>query len=599
MYLGLPSVLIIMLAASLAATFYGLLALWAVAARVRWYWHITPLALTLTALVPMGGHQPILIFGTQAAGVVLFACAAAGLARWRGWDVDPASLANHWRFSLRDGVLAILLAAVVLTIARSAPPSGESANLIPWWRYAITGLGFCAVTGAAMALVGGRLRWYLRIVLVLVLAGAGEELIALGNLGEAIEPFVFGVGQSPASASDWAGLLATGQMLFTVAWLLLLRLSGWHWWRRKPVRPTEPEPPPAHWAKARLAVRWSSRAALLASSALLVWLVGEVYWELLPPTRFPDVVLPSPNGRDDVVVIDQKLDWRSIPNQDFDIASDADCVRFVEQNAEALDLLRAAVQKQWLCHVDYYDSSTSIDEIQAARSCCRALVVDARRQLALGRPDLAVQDYLDIVQLGILSGQGGLLIDDLVGDAIIGVGIFNLTEKFDRLDPLLQREVATNLDVLDGIREPLAEVLARDELFDKASGGWIGRLAYWAEHVETGPEHWILESATKARKRVDALQRLVMTEAAIRAFQAQHKRLPDDLAELVPEYLSKTPTDPFGDGPLVFRRSDDGGYLLYSVGSNGVDDGGQRATLIDAANSGIGDLFHDASTEVY
>lgn len=595
--MSIPSFVIIVLAAILAATFFGLLALWAAGGRLRWYWHAAPLALALAALVPMGGHQPLLVFGCQAAAVVAWESLTACFARWRGWDPTAVSWTQRWRFTLRDGVLAILLAAVVLATARSAPPAGASATPLPWWRYAVSGIGLGAVTCAAMALVGGRLRWYLRTVLVLALADAGEVLIALGNLGEAIEPFVFGGVPSILTGDVCAETVATGQLLLTAAWLLLLRLSGWYWWGAI-LLPADGRLSQRRWVKTRLAVRWSSRTALLASSALLVCLVGEVYWELLPPTQFPDVVLPSPNGSDDIVVIDKKLDWRTIPGQDFDIASDADCVRFVEDNTEALGLLRAAIEKQWLRNVDYYDLSMSLDEIQAARNCARALIADARCQLALGRPDLAVRDYLDIVQLGILCGQGGLVIDDLVGDAIIGVGTYQLTEQLDRLDPLLHREVATTLDVLDGIRDPLPDVLARDELFDKASGGWIGRLNYWAEHVETGPDHWLLESITKARNRSLALQRLVMTDAAIRAFEAKHKRLPNDLAELAPEYLSKVPADPLGNGPLVYRRTN-GGYLLYSVGGNGIDDGGQRASYFDAMNSDIGDLFHDASTDVY
>jgi hypothetical protein len=42
----------------------------------------------------------------------------------------------------------------------------------------------------------------------------------------------------------------------------------------------------------------------------------------------------------------------------------------------------------------------------------------------------------------------------------------------------------------------------------------------------------------------------------------------------VPEFLSSVPLDPVDGEPLRYRRNGDGTFLLYSVGENGVDDGG-------------------------
>jgi hypothetical protein len=94
------------------------------------------------------------------------------------------------------------------------------------------------------------------------------------------------------------------------------------------------------------------------------------------------------------------------------------------------------------------------------------------------------------------------------------------------------------------------------------------------------------------------MRRLLMTEAALRLFHSEHGRWPASLIELVPDLLSKVPTDPFSGQPLVYRCTEDG-YLLYSVGGNGVDDGGQRATLFGAVQEETGDLFFDASNVVY
>ena len=42
-------------------------------------------------------------------------------------------------------------------------------------------------------------------------------------------------------------------------------------------------------------------------------------------------------------------------------------------------------------------------------------------------------------------------------------------------------------------------------------------------------------------------------------------------------YLAKVPFDAFNEKPLTYRKTNTG-YLFYSVGSNGVDDGGKLVT---------------------
>jgi hypothetical protein len=57
----------------------------------------------------------------------------------------------------------------------------------------------------------------------------------------------------------------------------------------------------------------------------------------------------------------------------------------------------------------------------------------------------------------------------------------------------------------------------------------------------------------------------------------KHKKLPETIDELVPEFLPAVPKDPLGIGPIVYRRVKDG-YTIYSVGSDGDDDDGRPVT---------------------
>jgi RNA polymerase sigma factor (sigma-70 family) len=72
--------------------------------------------------------------------------------------------------------------------------------------------------------------------------------------------------------------------------------------------------------------------------------------------------------------------------------------------------------------------------------------------------------------------------------------------------------------------------------------------------------------------------RLALTALGLEQFRAAHNNLyPATLSELVPNYLPAPLEDPFDGQPLRYRKQG-AGYVLYSIGPNLKDDGGQRMT---------------------
>ena len=67
---------------------------------------------------------------------------------------------------------------------------------------------------------------------------------------------------------------------------------------------------------------------------------------------------------------------------------------------------------------------------------------------------------------------------------------------------------------------------------------------------------------------------LALTAIALRRYELRHGNLPSELAALIPEFLPSLPHDWMDGKPLRYRRQPDGQFLLYSVGEDGVDDGG-------------------------
>jgi hypothetical protein len=81
--------------------------------------------------------------------------------------------------------------------------------------------------------------------------------------------------------------------------------------------------------------------------------------------------------------------------------------------------------------------------------------------------------------------------------------------------------------------------------------------------------------AGEASRRNQAYLRCAIVAVAAERFRQEQHRWPTTLAELVPNYLSAVPTDPYDGQPLRFKAAPDG-LLIYSVGPDRQDDGGAR-----------------------
>lgn len=75
--------------------------------------------------------------------------------------------------------------------------------------------------------------------------------------------------------------------------------------------------------------------------------------------------------------------------------------------------------------------------------------------------------------------------------------------------------------------------------------------------------------------------RLLMTAFALQAFIKDNGHYPETLDELRGKYLQEILVDPFGqNAPLIYRRKGES-YTLYSIGPDGVDNGGTPIKIED------------------
>jgi hypothetical protein len=96
-------------------------------------------------------------------------------------------------------------------------------------------------------------------------------------------------------------------------------------------------------------------------------------------------------------------------------------------------------------------------------------------------------------------------------------------------------------------------------------GKWLGYSL-----MDDGLVHSLLSRVST----IEIERSMLVTAIALKRCQLKHGAYPQDLAALAPEFLREAPRDAMDGQPLRYRLQPNGSYLLYSVGEDDVDNGG-------------------------
>jgi hypothetical protein len=91
----------------------------------------------------------------------------------------------------------------------------------------------------------------------------------------------------------------------------------------------------------------------------------------------------------------------------------------------------------------------------------------------------------------------------------------------------------------------------------------------------------VLPSFVRRLTSLEIQRSLLVTAIALKRYQLKPGTYPAELSALKPEFLREVPRDPMDGKPLRYRLNPDGSFLLYSVGDDGVDDGGNTTPSPD------------------
>ena len=81
--------------------------------------------------------------------------------------------------------------------------------------------------------------------------------------------------------------------------------------------------------------------------------------------------------------------------------------------------------------------------------------------------------------------------------------------------------------------------------------------------------------------RAETERSLAICAVALKRYSLRHGAPPESLDSLVPEFVSSVPVDYMDGKPLRYRLNADKTFMLYSVGEDGKDDGGDTALMPD------------------
>ena len=219
-----------------------------------------------------------------------------------------------------------------------------------------------------------------------------------------------------------------------------------------------------------------------------------------------------------------------------------------------------------------FDSWGLLDQGGMHRNIARAFSFRSEWSRVQGDFDGALNDAMQIVKLPSVFVDHRTIVTRLVALAVEGIGAYSAAPTINEASDVALSQALTELLKIEETEVDAVVDYQNDWALDWYSLNWLGRLVTLcgeAQHRES------LAGAENAVKRCQATRRQLIVMMALELYKRNHGELPAQLEALVPKFISAVPLDPFDDsgGAFTYRREGEG-YLLYSLGFDGKDDGG-------------------------
>jgi hypothetical protein len=174
----------------------------------------------------------------------------------------------------------------------------------------------------------------------------------------------------------------------------------------------------------------------------------------------------------------------------------------------------------------------------------------------------------------------GTALHRLESESVLHYGHAHLAKGRQSLSVNKALEAAWRIEAITAAREPISATELRHRI-------WFNQTTWrhlLTRSIFTELQHWEIHephvnSLIHLVERNQCLARLLALDLRLRAYRAKHGRWPEALEEVVAEGHEDLLTDPYSSQPFIYRPGE-AEFLLYSVGEDGVDEGGNFTNMM-------------------
>ena len=242
----------------------------------------------------------------------------------------------------------------------------------------------------------------------------------------------------------------------------------------------------------------------------------------------------------------------------------------LKENAPLLAAIRETLQRPIWIPLTYTIEDIDTSTAGAFRSSSRLAIAHGTSQLN-ARSDEAVDSILVVAKMGSLLQRGGLMIHSLIGVAISSQAIDWFKIHMTSLSPKDRSRIVTDLKRwMDDMES--ADVIRRMDV------AWSSSV-YWVFHVRSIIDRTLgvsrdIHGFESAVDRHLTEWRMLIIELLLENHRDETGSYPADYESLLLADWPEVAHDPFASNQNFKYRTTNEGFLLYSVGDNGIDDGG-------------------------
>ena len=545
----------------LTATAWGLLSLWAATSKQHLGVRLLAVALPLGLFLNVPAYEPAIFFAIQTLVVV----GGILIARHRRHED------TGFRFSLQSLLVATLVASFLLACAARS-------SVTSWWTWCSLVTGSVALGIATLMAAWETQLWKKLFLLPIALTIAALPvglcdgmLLGFPEWDRAIVgPMLGGGAAAGRSLTPAATMLWFGVLLST--WLLLSGVL-------------------TCWSFAKTDVGWKKWSGRIGALTLLVLVITPLAW-IYAYIPAPTPTRPAIEGKNGFDVMNAARERFAMMNAiDYpEQATNAELAAAMKKNSEAIELFREMADLPFQPPPGWNMMDVQNDA-GFLRYIARTFIAHSNLARREGRLDDVLDNAEDLNRIAHRMETSNMLMV-LVGIAVEGMAHQSLSQVRGEFNTEQAGRAIKVLSEIDAATSTYADIREVENAWAQRNWGWRKQL-YDAFAPVTGIDDMaaMLVASRSAMSRSAVVRRLLLLDFAIRNYERERGSLPKSLDDLGLD--ASLLVDAYSaDRSQIHYEVTGNSYKLYSIGPDGVDDGGQP--IGDELWHGEGDLLLDS-----